>query len=228
MAAFVQKANSAAHYTGTSLTLTLPGSVGAGNTLVLLSSSDTASFALTTVSGCGATWSQARSASFGGGVGELWTGVNATTGTTVTLDWAGSTFVDLIVAEFSSAAVLSTAVTTGSGTNPTTAAVTATASGQAAYGGVLHRNFGGAITSWTDTPAAFTDIANLRDATVQLNYAAGYRITTATGDHHRVGTSTDSAAWAGFGVLMGTAPPSVYRKPAITVRGGAVRRASVI
>lgn len=232
--AFVQsaKTDSTGIFTNVG-TVSLGVGVGTGNTLVLVGFGDQNH--ITGVSGLGATWTRpAGSPQLEGDAGtnvDLWVGTGASGGgTDVTVNFSGSTHQILLLAEFSGApnVIASNGQADGAITNPVTADVVAQAVDEVAVASMFRFNAGSAdVTGWTDTPAAFTTIFDVvNTAFFQFSYSLAYRITTATGSHHRAATITGAAHTdVNYGLILGTPipppPPSLY------VVRQAVQRASL-
>lgn len=231
--AFVQETHGVSGF-ASSFTPTLATGVTASNVLVLAIRNDGGSgFNASSVSGCGATWSRLQGPTSADSInqGELWIGTGVTSGTTVTVTMTGGCRTDYLLSEYSgvNGAVTSAAASGTASTSPATASVSATAIDQVAYAAIFHLNTTGALTSFSDTPAAFTTASNDYDATNTEARMHGYRITTATGAHSRTGTAPASGTWIGFGVILGTVSgPAPFRRPPVTVRSRAVARAAVI
>jgi hypothetical protein len=194
----------------TSVVATFATNVTAGSTLVVLWVGQF-SRSVTSMSGCGATWTQKVRVA-GGAFSlscEIWVGTGATTGTAVTATHnSGSAQFSIMAAEMK--AGYTGTVRTTSGTGPTTSAAPVTASIVPVVNEVViglaakYDNTQTFTGSPSDSPGPWEDFADSTGgvAGIALQVRSGYRVALSTSAHQRQYALTAAAAWVGATIVI--------------------------
>lgn len=208
--------------------LTLP-STADGDVILLLVVSTLG--ALSSVSGCGATWAQLEASA----ATELWVGVGvvAASGTTISFSNPNNVILDAAAMSFTGATqgVIDSSVVTSPATGATSASVLGSTNkpfetGQAVAAFLVYDAFGNTFASgtpaggYTDSPSAWTTVDEYAASGNNLDIDTACKITTGAGTYSRQANissgNTFSNDWMAFTALLSADPfPVAVSHPAV-------------
>lgn len=195
-AGFLQQKYNNNGISSTTQTVTLDAAVSSGQTAVAIIYEYPAGASVTSISGLGATWTQAVRISNAGNIAmSVWVGAGCTSGSSITTtSGAGQTnevnlstwsnLTGTIVGSASSQNMVQTTLLTGSRAPGAT--------GRLIIGGVITNTT--PTMTWTDSPAAWTALTGGTDM------FPAYRVATSTASHSRSGSASVAANYCGTAV----------------------------